>query len=197
MVRRLTQALLKRFRLCSGLLRLAHPRLRLKQQLLRLQIRTEPAKGKINPESPGIPRLRPKCNERSCHLESQPLMYITYFFPTWCPARMISLMISITPLAGPVISLKTQRTVSADSDIFVCAKTGNIDRMKYLFENGLASPHDVSISSGITALHVGSLYFNFVTIELNSSTVCYQLPANRDMHSSIKGKCRSVSGRSL
>lgn len=102
----------------------------------------------------GIPILRQKCNQQSCHLESQPLMYITYFFPTWFLTRMISLMISTTPLAGPVISLKTQRTVLGDSDIFECAKTGNINKMKYLFQNGLASPHDVSFSSGITALHV-------------------------------------------
>jgi hypothetical protein len=67
---------------------------------------------------------------------------------------MISFMISVTPLAGPVVSLKMNRTVSGDADIFYYAKTGNVERMKYLFENGLASPHDVSASSGITALHV-------------------------------------------
>jgi hypothetical protein len=102
----------------------------------------------------GVPILRQKCNQHSCHLESQPLMYVTYYFPTWFLARMVSLMISTTPLAGPVVSLKTQRTVSGDADIFTCAKTGDINKMKYLFQNGLASPHDVSFSSGITALHV-------------------------------------------
>jgi hypothetical protein len=104
----------------------------------------------------GIPRLRPKCNEHSCHLESQPLLYITYFFPAWFLARTMSLMISTIPLAGPLVSLKMQRAVPGDAEIFVCAKTGNIDKMKSLFRQGLASPNDVALSSGITALHVSS-----------------------------------------
>jgi len=71
---------------------------------------------------------------------------------------MVALMISTIPVAGPVVSLKMQRTVPGDADIFVCAKTGNIDRMKSLFRQGLASPNDVSITSGITALHFAISY---------------------------------------
>jgi hypothetical protein len=61
LLHRLTQGVLSILRLCSGLLRLAqallrnaHPQLRLKQQLLTSQTKTEPAKGKTNPESMGI-----------------------------------------------------------------------------------------------------------------------------------------------
>jgi hypothetical protein len=124
----------------------------------------------------GIPILRQKCNQHSCHLESQPLVYITYFFPIWFLARMISLMISTTPLAGPVVSLKTQRTVSGDAEIFLCAKTGNINKIKYLFQNGLASPHDVSFSSGITALHVCVPYYGSTLkmLSISQFAISYQ-----------------------
>lgn len=85
----------------------------------------------------GIPRLRSQCNQQSCHLASPPMIYITYYFPAWFLARMVSLMIASTPLAGPVVSLKTQRAVPGDAEIFLCAKTGNQDRIKFLFEMGL------------------------------------------------------------
>jgi hypothetical protein len=61
---------------------------------------------------------------------------------------------TITPLAGPVVSLKVQRTVPGNADIFTYAKLGDVDNIRRLFENGLASPHDVHSESGITPLHV-------------------------------------------
>jgi hypothetical protein len=102
----------------------------------------------------GLPGLTRKCNQHSCHLRSQPMTYITYFFPQWFLARTISFVLSTTPLAGPVASLKVSRTVPGDSAIFYYAKTGNLTKIKALFEGGLASPHDVHFESGITALHV-------------------------------------------
>ncbi len=102
----------------------------------------------------GLPGLTRRCNQRSCHLQSQPMTYITYFFPQWFLARMISFVLSTTPLAGPVASLKVSRTVPGNSAIFEYAKRGDIIKMRSLFEGGLASPHDVQFESGITALHV-------------------------------------------
>jgi hypothetical protein len=104
----------------------------------------------------GLPVLRPPCNERTCHLRSQPLTYVTYFFPKWFLSRMVSFMMTVTPLAGPVASLKVQRTVPGSADIFTFAKLGDVDGIRTLFENGLASPHDVHFDSGITPLHVGT-----------------------------------------
>ena len=102
----------------------------------------------------GLPVFRPPCNEKSCHLKAQPLTYVTYFFPRWFVSRMLSFMMTITPLAGPVISLKVQRTVPGNADIFTYAKLGDVDNIRRLLENGLASPHDVHSESGITPLHV-------------------------------------------
>lgn len=114
----------------------------------------------------GIPVLRPPCNEHSCHLRSQPLTYVTYFFPRWFLSRMVTVMLTNTPLAGPVASLKVQRTVPGYAEIFNYAKLGNLDGIKSLFEGGLASPHDVQYDSGITALHVSFYDTNSLKIKL-------------------------------
>ena len=64
------------------------------------------------------------------------------------------MVLASTPLAGPVVSLKMQRTIPGDSDIFTFARLGEVGKMRALFEKGLASPHDVHCESGITPLHV-------------------------------------------
>ena len=102
----------------------------------------------------GLPVLSRKCDQQSCHLRAQPMSYVTYFFPRWFLARVVSFVLTTTPLAGPVASLKVQRTVPGHADIFTYAKLGDVGKMKHLFENGLASPHDVHAESGVTALHV-------------------------------------------
>ena len=104
----------------------------------------------------GLPALRPPCNEKTCHLQAQPLTYVTYFFPRWFLSRMVTFMMTVTPLAGPVASLKVQRVVPGSADVFNFARLGDIDGMKALFEKGLASPHDVQYESGVTPLHVSS-----------------------------------------
>lgn len=101
----------------------------------------------------GLPVLTKSCNQQTCHMRAQPMSYITYFFPLWFLDRMISLTMTTTPLAGPVVSLKTQRTVPGNADIFTYAKSGNVEELQILFEKGLASPHDVHYESGVTALH--------------------------------------------
>ena len=105
----------------------------------------------------GMPIARLEYDERSCQLRSQPMIYVSYFFPPWFLARAMSMVLSSTPLAGPVLSLKMERTIPGNSDIFTFAKLGEVDELKTLFEQGLASPHDVHFESGITPLHVSRL----------------------------------------
>lgn len=111
----------------------------------------------------GVPGMHLECDSRSCRLPSQPVAFATYFFPPWLLARAISLMLSVTPLAGPVASLKVQRTVPGDAAIFTYAKLGDVNKIKSLFKQGLASPHDVSYRSGVTALHVRSHLLSMYT----------------------------------
>ena len=102
----------------------------------------------------GLPAITKSCSERSCHARAQPIVNITYFFPPWFLARKISLALSSVALAGPDAKLRTQRTVPGDADLFRYAKIGDVDKMRMLFESGLASPDDVHYESGVTALHV-------------------------------------------
>jgi hypothetical protein len=82
------------------------------------------------------------------------MTYITYFFPQWFLARIITFTMTNIPMAGPVASLRVQRTVPGTADHFTYAKSGDVDSLKSLFVNSLASPHDVHFESGITALHL-------------------------------------------
>ena len=102
----------------------------------------------------GLPMLTKPCDQYACHQRAQPTSSVTYYFPSWFLARTLSILFSSTPLAGPVVSLKCQRTVPRDADIFKIARAGNVDKMRDLFEKGLASPHDVNFESGGTALRV-------------------------------------------
>ena len=104
----------------------------------------------------GLPINRRPCNEHSCRQRAIPMTYITYFFPRWFLARMVSLMLAMTPLAGPVASLKVRRTVPGTAKLFKLAQSGDVEKLKSLFEKGLASPHDVHFESGVTALHVSA-----------------------------------------
>ncbi|KIW01308.1 uncharacterized protein PV09_07344 [Verruconis gallopava] len=102
----------------------------------------------------GIPLLQTPCNERSCHMRALPLAHVTYFFPPWLVSKVVSFMMTVTPLSGPVASLKVSRTVPGSADIFTFAKVGDVEGMKRLFQRGLASPHDVHFESGVTPLHI-------------------------------------------
>ncbi|KAI9774855.1 MAG: hypothetical protein M1840_000071 [Geoglossum simile] len=92
----------------------------------------------------GIPINTPPCTERSCHQRAVPSTQISYYFPTWALKRMVSLMVHFMPLDGPVASLRMPRAVSPSSKVFSYASRGDIDGMKYLFQRGLASPHDAA-----------------------------------------------------
>ena len=91
-----------------------------------------------------------KCDESECagHLRSS--TSITYYFPSWFLVAMVTFA-----GGGPRMSMSTARVVPNDSPIFSYAHQGNIDRMKGLFEQRLASPFDVS-PTGFSVLHVSS-----------------------------------------
>jgi hypothetical protein len=64
------------------------------------------------------------------------------------------LQFNYTPWQGHTISLKMPRVIAGNSPVFSFAQHDNIDAMKRLFEEGLASPFDVSYEEGRSALHV-------------------------------------------
>jgi hypothetical protein len=110
--------------------------------------------GKLFVGYSGLPLSHSKCDQRSCHSQSQRLAYITYYFPHWFLAQMVSLLVTTMPLTGLTVALSVQRTVPANADIFAYTKLGDVEKIADLFKNGLASPNDVHYETGVTALNV-------------------------------------------
>lgn len=67
---------------------------------------------------------------------------------------MVELKTKVTALYGPEVSLRFNRVVDGKALVFHYATTGDVSKMKRLFEQGLASPSDVRYDSGWTPLHV-------------------------------------------
>jgi hypothetical protein len=57
-------------------------------------------------------------------------------------------------MKGPNISLSVPRVIPDDGPILSFAVQGNLDGIKSLFSQGIASPYDVGFNNGRTALHV-------------------------------------------
>jgi hypothetical protein len=53
--------------------------------------------------------------------------------------------------------LRFNRVVDGKALVFHYASTGNVEKMKQLFEQGRASPNDVRIECGWTPLHVSEM----------------------------------------
>ena len=109
----------------------------------------------------GIPQWTYKsCNAGMCSYQGRSLLKVTYYFPTWCLKRMISLTSSWSPCGDFTVVMKTPRTRSPSADIFGFIQQGNIDGLKILFNNGEASPFDINAVNGRSTLNVSNLRLN-------------------------------------
>ena len=97
------------------------------------------------------------CNRRSCDNVSDNVLKTQFYFPSWFLHRMMAVQLSWSPMSGHTISLRTPRSISSKSNIFMLAQHGNIQGMQRLFEQRLASPFDISLDEGRSALHVSFL----------------------------------------
>ena len=88
----------------------------------------------------------------SCLRRTQNSMQMTYFFPRWFVSRAISISMSNT--ISPTLSIKSRRVVPEVNQLFSLSKFGDVEGIRCLFNDRLASPDDVHIRWGKTALHV-------------------------------------------
>ena len=88
----------------------------------------------------------------SCLRRTLKPMQMTYFFPRWFVSRAISISMSNT--ISPTLSIKSRRVVPEVNQLFSLSKFGDVEGIRCLFNNRLASPDDVHIRWGKTALHV-------------------------------------------
>jgi hypothetical protein len=102
----------------------------------------------------GFPIRRRGCNERTCHQQSIPTIKVSYYFPRWFLNRVVQFKAWSSYMQGPSLSLNVPRVIPDDSPVFSFAVQGNLAEIRSLFNKGLASPYDVGLSNGRTALHV-------------------------------------------
>ena len=110
----------------------------------------------------GFPGMTPNCNERSCSRQTKVTGQFSYYFPTWLLARVF--MGNITP--APELLLRVAKVIPNRSSVFHYAMLGNVDGIKRLFAERLASPFDVA-DSGSSVLHVGRFWWSFSIQSLN------------------------------
>ncbi|KAK0701285.1 ankyrin repeat-containing domain protein [Lasiosphaeris hirsuta] len=99
------------------------------------------------------PETCAKCSIRACKVARNRMLSTQYFFPWWMTQRrLIELESGWSTRQRLSISLRTTNIIPDDSTVFLFAEHNNIDGMKRLFEQKLASPYDVSLR-GRTSLH--------------------------------------------
>ena len=141
----------------------------------------------------GIPYISPGCNIHGCTQRSCPTTLITYLFPSWLLARILILVVRFSSIGGLEFNLRVPRVVSHSSVIFDLCEKGDIEGVKGLFRQGLASPLDSCYEFGTTPLMVRmpqiAAFFNVTLTHL--TLVCRSTWACRV--SSILTPCRRRS----
>ncbi|KAF2149926.1 hypothetical protein K461DRAFT_245163 [Myriangium duriaei CBS 260.36] len=101
----------------------------------------------------GIPSLSQKCDVRNCQKSVTRQISLEYWFPwTYVSSSIIRLRLGHGSSLGTTFQLETLRRVPDTAQCVTFALNGDIDGLKYLFRNGLASPRDVSSTRGYSVL---------------------------------------------
>jgi hypothetical protein len=101
-------------------------------------------------------RTKSLCTETSCSRRLMSVARATYRLPYWFLARNSCLTVGMQPQIGLNTSLKTLRVVPDDADIMRFAKIGDLQGVRSLIEQGLASPLDVYATWNVPVLSVSN-----------------------------------------
>ena len=101
----------------------------------------------------GNPILQRPC-QQSCLRRGKSSLSLTYFFPRWFLQQAISVSVAYSYFGTPNVNLKVRRVVPGLSKLWSMSKYGDVQGLRDLFVNGLASPDDVHVRGGWSALHV-------------------------------------------
>lgn len=103
----------------------------------------------------GLPVLGNKCDSLTCERGQIPSINVEYWFPLgFCWSQIIRLQLAYQTNIGPSFQLSTLRRVPDSAQCVSFALNGNIDGLKRLLSQGLASPRDVSSTRGYSLLRV-------------------------------------------
>ncbi|KAJ5710552.1 ankyrin repeat containing protein [Penicillium malachiteum] len=110
-----------------------------------------PVVGKLFFGYAGFPRIRKNCDDPCCSRSRARHVSIEYWFPLWFLSGILMLILSLQQ-SGPALQLRLIRRVPDAAQCIDFARTGNIEGIKLLFKEGLASPFDVSQSRNFSML---------------------------------------------
>ncbi|DAA74392.1 TPA_exp: Ankyrin repeat protein [Trichophyton benhamiae CBS 112371] len=100
----------------------------------------------------GIPYLSPSCDVDTCTKYRASKISMEYWFPMGLNSTILRMQAGYQANTGLLFQLQTFRSVPDDAQCVKFALAGDIEGLKYLFANGLASPRDVSPARGYTLL---------------------------------------------
>ncbi|RAH66010.1 uncharacterized protein BO66DRAFT_192920 [Aspergillus aculeatinus CBS 121060] len=106
--------------------------------------------GKIFVGYTGLPVLKKRCDFRGCKDQQTPAVTMEYWLPWWFMSMNLRFYLRDLAGQGPQLQLSTSRRVPDNAQSVIFAMQGNIEGLKYLFSEGLATPRDVSNSRGFT-----------------------------------------------
>lgn len=100
----------------------------------------------------GLPVLNQKCDANDCKGAQSSKVTMEYWFPASFWSSIVRVDISYYHNLGPSLQLRTLRRVPDTAQCINYALDGNIDGLKFLFRQGLASPRDISPTRGYSLL---------------------------------------------
>ena len=95
-----------------------------------------------------------RCTDTRCQVQYKLNAKIHYWFPAWLLSRMMAIHFMLTLYNEPVVSLTVRVVVSGTADIIEFAAQDNVTGLQRLFNGRSASPNDVDVTYGRTALGV-------------------------------------------
>ena len=101
----------------------------------------------------------PTCDTATCDNKVGFNACVNYFLPSWLCTKLLSISLANSPLGEPSAYLVMRRVVPSTAKIFQLAYLDDGDGIKRLISTGLASPMDMDVKSGRTALHVSTAAF--------------------------------------
>ena len=120
----------------------------------------------------GLPFITPKCDDRNCAERARLVTLTTYVFPPWFLARAFHLVFRLLPCAGPELVVRVVRVVPITLAIFNHARTGDLRGLRKLLIQGLGSPFDIDVSTGISARGVSNQSLSMIaSSDVSDSTL--------------------------
>ena len=102
----------------------------------------------------GIPIITPACDKADCLARSDPMLLVTYVFPTWLLARIFIFVARLSLSHGLELNIRLPRVIHPSAHVWSYSAVGDVESMKELFRGRVVTPYDIDGRSGYTALIV-------------------------------------------